>query len=143
MPCTFLAKGISERLLCSGKSTTETRKIIESICFIAQISGLAGLAGSHGSFGAALFCSGLIIGAAGFHNTAVAVNAQDLAPRHAGSAFGLVNTLGAIPGFLGVLFAGHLLHAFHSWPILFRLTAGIDLIGWGAFVIYGNAEPVI
>lgn len=143
MPCTFIAKAISERLLRSGKSTTETRKIIESICFIAQISGLAGLAGSHGSFGAALFCSGLIIGAAGFHNTSVAVNAQDLAPRHAGSAFGLVNTLGAIPGFLGVLLAGHLLHAYHSWPVLFRLTAGIDLIGWAVFVLYGSAESVI
>lgn len=50
------------------------------------------------TFQSAIFCLALIIGSAGFHNNAVAVNPSDLAPKHSGSAFGLMNTVGAIPG---------------------------------------------
>ena len=35
---------------------------------------------------------------AGFHNSAVIVNPQDLAPKHSGSVFGIMNAAGAIPG---------------------------------------------
>ena len=35
---------------------------------------------------------------AGFHNSAVIVNPQDLAPRHSGSVFGIMNAVGAMPG---------------------------------------------
>lgn len=37
-------------------------------------------------------------GGTGFHNNAVIVNPQDLAPAYSGSVFGLMNTFGAIPG---------------------------------------------
>lgn len=40
----------------------------------------------------------IIIGGTGFHNNAVIVNPQDIAPAHSGSVFGLMNTFGAIPG---------------------------------------------
>ena len=36
--------------------------------------------------------------ASGFHNAAVVVNPQDLAPKHSGSIFGVMNAAGAIPG---------------------------------------------
>ena len=35
---------------------------------------------------------------AGFHNSACIVNPQDLAPKHSGSVFGIMNAAGAIPG---------------------------------------------
>lgn len=38
------------------------------------------------------------LGGTGFHNNAVIVNPQDLAPNYSGSVFGLMNTFGAIPG---------------------------------------------
>lgn len=38
------------------------------------------------------------IGGTGFHNSAVVVTPQDIAPIHSGSVFGLMNTFGAIPG---------------------------------------------
>lgn len=40
----------------------------------------------------------LFEGGTGFHNNAVVVNPQDLAPAFSGSVFGLMNTVGAIPG---------------------------------------------
>lgn len=39
-----------------------------------------------------------IIGGTGFHNTAIAVNPSDLAPKHSGSVFGIMNSVGAVPG---------------------------------------------
>jgi len=50
------------------------------------------------SFQNAILCLALIIGGSGFHNNAIAVNPSDLAPKHSGSVFGLMNTVGAIPG---------------------------------------------
>ena len=40
----------------------------------------------------------LIIAGSGFHNSAIVVNPSDLAPKHSGSVFGFMNTVGAIPG---------------------------------------------
>lgn len=47
VPCTFLAKSISERLIKSGFGITATRKIVESICLITESIGLLVL----GNFG--------------------------------------------------------------------------------------------
>ena len=46
----------------------------------------------------ALFLMTLCLFSAGFHNAAVIVNPQDLAPKHSGSVFGIMNAFGAIPG---------------------------------------------
>ena len=35
---------------------------------------------------------------AGFHSSAIIVNPQDLAPKHSGSVFGIMNAAGAMPG---------------------------------------------
>lgn len=82
-------------------------------------------------------------GGSGFHNNAVTVNPQDLAPNHSGSVFGLMNTVGAIPGFLGVYLAGHILELTQSWPVVFSTAAGINLVGWIIFVVFGSAEPIV
>lgn len=50
------------------------------------------------TFQGAIICLAFIIGGSGFHNNAIAVNPSDLAPKHSGSVFGLMNTVGAIPG---------------------------------------------
>lgn len=39
-----------------------------------------------------------MVGGGGFHNSAVIVTPQDIAPIHSGSVFGLMNTFGSIPG---------------------------------------------
>ncbi len=36
--------------------------------------------------------------ATGFHNLGSVVNPQDLAPKHSGSVFGIMNAAGALPG---------------------------------------------
>ena len=55
-----------------------------------------------------LFLMTLCLFSAGFHNAAVIVNPQDLAPKHSGSVFGIMNAFGAIPGnILFFVFLGH------------------------------------
>lgn len=91
------------------------------------------------------------------------VNPQDLAPAYSGSVFGLMNTVGAIPGnlilltifskqlslkfsspgFLGVYLAGHILELTQSWPAVFSTIAGINLIGLFIFMVFGSAEPIV
>jgi MFS transporter, ACS family, solute carrier family 17 (sodium-dependent inorganic phosphate cotransporter), member 9 len=101
-----------------------------------------------------------LTGVSGFHNNAVTVNPQDLAPDHSGSVFGLMNTVGAIPGkypirfhpgfvinisstlgFLGVYLAGHILEL-TGWSAVFSTAAAINSTGWLIFIIFGSAEQI-
>lgn len=117
LPCTFLGKALSEKIIKTGYSVTVTRKIIETICFLIEVISLLFLgmeiilrkklynrikfkiiSAKVETFQSAIICLAFIIGGSGFHNNAIAVNPSDLAPKHSGSVFGLMNTVGAIPG---------------------------------------------
>nr|CAD7455016.1 unnamed protein product [Timema tahoe] len=91
----------------------------------------------------ALVCVSVAIAATGFHNCGITVNPQDLAPKHSGSVFGLMNTIGAVPGFLGVYLAGYILETTKSWVAVFQATAAINILGCIVFVIYGSAKPIV
>lgn len=113
-----------------------------------------------------------LIGGAGFHNSAVVVIPQDIAPVHSGSVFGLMNTFGSVPGingriflilstpkvhsltiflrsclillgFLGVYLAGHILELTQSWSAVFSTAALINTIGWIAFTVFGSSQKII
>ncbi|XP_076755304.1 major facilitator superfamily transporter 18 [Xylocopa sonorina] len=142
LPCTFLGKALSEKIIKSGYSITVTRKTIETICFLTEIISLLFLAKVE-TFQSAIICLAFIIGGSGFHNNAIAVNPSDLAPKHSGSVFGLMNTVGAIPGFLGVYFSGHILHVTHSWPVVFIFIAVIDALGCIIYLLFGSGQAII
>uniref|UniRef100_A0A6M2DGB8 Putative permease of the major facilitator superfamily protein n=1 Tax=Xenopsylla cheopis TaxID=163159 RepID=A0A6M2DGB8_XENCH len=142
VPCTVLARFFSEYLINRGTSLTLVRKIIQSLCFACEVLGLYFLSGSK-TFYEAMFWMVVIIGGTGFHNNGITVNPQDLAPTHAGSVFGLMNTVGSVPGFLGVYLAGHILEVTQSWPAVFNLTAAISLCGWLLYLVFGTAKPIV
>ncbi|XP_015121653.1 solute carrier family 17 member 9 [Diachasma alloeum] len=142
LPCTFVGKILSERLITTGYTVTTTRKIVETICFATQTINLLILATVQ-TFQAAMLCLMFIIGGTGFHNTAIAVNPSDLAPKHSGSVFGLMNSVGAVPGFLGVYLAGCILHMTHSWAAVFILTAFIDILGCVVYLTFGSGQAII
>ncbi|XP_019883372.1 solute carrier family 17 member 9 isoform X3 [Camponotus floridanus] len=142
LPCTFLGKIISERIIKAGYSVTLTRKTIQTICFVTEIGSLLFLTKVK-SFQSAVLCLALIIGGSGFHNNAIAVNPSDLAPKHSGSVFGLMNTVGAIPGFLGVYFSGYILHVTHSWAVVFSFIAVINALGCVIYILFGSGQAII
>ncbi|XP_032668385.1 solute carrier family 17 member 9 isoform X2 [Odontomachus brunneus] len=142
LPCTFLGKVLSERMIKSGFSVTVTRKTTQTVCFVTEIGSLLVLSKVE-TFQSAILCLALIIGASGFHNNAIAVNPSDLAPKHAGSVFGLMNTIGAIPGFLGVYLAGHILHITHSWSVVFLSIAVVNALGCIMYLLFGSGQAII
>lgn len=79
----------------------------------------------------------------GFHNCAVAVNPQDLAPLHSGSVFGLMNTIGAVPGFLSVYLTGYILEVTQSWAVVLNAAAAVNLVGLLLFLVFGSAESIV
>lgn len=96
-PCTYLGKYITDQLIARDWPVTRVRKIVETCCFIGQNIALLIMCRTK-NFHTALTCMTIIIGGTGFHNSAVVVTPQDIAPVHSGSVFGLMNTFGAIPG---------------------------------------------
>ena len=69
--------------------------------------------------------------------------AQDLVPEHAGSLFGLMNTAGAIPGFVGVYLTGFILHLSNgNWGAVFATTAVICFAGWLFYAIFGRGDRI-
>ncbi|XP_059484941.1 voltage-gated purine nucleotide uniporter SLC17A9 isoform X2 [Neocloeon triangulifer] len=142
IPATFLGRELSDRLLMRGFSVTNTRKIVEGTCLGVQAFGLL-IMPFMKNFWMAVFCSTCVIASSGLHNNAVMVNPQDLAPNLAGSVFGLMNTVGAIPGFVGVYFAGYILEVTDSWAQVFITTALINLAGCALYLLYGSGERVV
>ena len=97
VPSTIFAGWFSDFLISRRKSVTFVRKLTAgiSLCgtgfFLLIISYID-------NYNGALFVMACTVACCGFHNAGIMVNPQDLAPKHAGSVFGVMNTIGAIPG---------------------------------------------
>lgn len=142
IPCTFLGNWLTEKLISKGYTTTTTRKVIEVLCLGLQALGLL-LIPLFENYYWSLAWVTVAVSATGFHNSAILVNPQDLAPQHSGSVFGIMNTVGAIPGFTGVYLAGYILETTKQWSAVFQATAAINIFGCILFVWFGSAEPII
>lgn len=139
---TFIAKSMTERYIAQKYPLTRVRKIVQSYCFGLQNIALFAMCHTS-SFPVALLCMSIITGASGFHNSSCTINPQDLAPNHSGSVFGLMNTAGSVPGFLGVYLAGHILDLTQSWPAVFSTSIAINTVGWFTFVFFASTEPLV
>jgi len=58
-------------------------------------------------------------------------------------AVGLVNTVGAVQGFIGVYVAGYLLQTFHSWSAVFNSTAAIAFAGAVVYLTFASGEKIV
>lgn len=68
-------------------------------------------------------------------------NHADLSPRYAPFLLGMTNTVGALPGIVGVAVTGALLDATGSWEwALFAPSALFFVTGTAVFVHYGRSE---
>ncbi|KAK3791570.1 hypothetical protein RRG08_002926 [Elysia crispata] len=113
---------LADVMINSGFSVTFVRKFMESIALLGTAFFLS-LISFASSYYTCLTCLALAVACCGFHSSGILVNPQDIAPRHAGSVFGMMNMAGAIPGFIGVYVAGHILEATKSWNAVFGQTA--------------------
>ncbi|XP_075727681.1 major facilitator superfamily transporter 18 isoform X1 [Rhipicephalus microplus] len=139
--CSIGGGTVSDHLIRKGQPITKVRKLSEALCQLSKALLLPLVPWC--SYTWALLCVSLAVACSGFHNSGVFINPQDIAPLHAGSVFGLMNTIGAIPGFLGVYLAGYVVDATRSWSLIFYLTSLLNLVGCAAFLVFGRGQPIL
>ncbi|KAG5675181.1 hypothetical protein PVAND_005106 [Polypedilum vanderplanki] len=138
---TIVAKSLTDRLIAQKFKLTNVRKLVQSICFIAQNLSLLIVMNTK-NFTLALTSMCICIGVLGFHNSSLMVNPQDLSPSYSGSVFGLMNTFGSTCGFLGTYLAGHILELTQNWNAVFNIIIFINSIGLLIFSAFGSAEAI-
>lgn len=142
IPATAASGMVVDKLIASGLSVTFVRKLAATMALGGASVSLI-LLGYTSSFEAALACMTITIGCCGFHSGGILVNPQDIAPAYAGSVFGVMNTAGAVPGFVGVYIAGHILDVTGSWAMVFNATAVVCLFGCAVYVALGTGKKII
>ncbi|AED92837.1 unnamed protein product [Arabidopsis thaliana] len=140
---TSLASQFADYLITNGVDTTTVRKICQTIAFVApaicmtlssvdiglppwEIVGIltAGLALSSFAL-SGLYCT---------H--------QDISPEYASILLGITNTVGAVPGIVGVALTGFLLDSTHSWTMsLFVPSIFFYLTGTVVWLAFASSEP--
>lgn len=142
VPGTGIAWLFSRRLGKRGYSTGSIRKISEGIAMVTEAVCLIGV-GLSNNYSMALFLCTTAMFSKSFHNFGSAVNAMDIAPKHSGSVFGIINTVGSTSGFIGVYFVGCILDWTGSWSAVFNITAVINLVGITVFALFGSGVPIV
>ncbi|CAH8286234.1 unnamed protein product [Eruca vesicaria subsp. sativa] len=140
---TSLASQFADYLISNGVETTTVRKICQTIAFLApaicmtlssvdiglppwEIAGIltAGLALSSFAL-SGLYCT---------H--------QDISPEYASILLGITNTVGAVPGIVGVALTGFLLDSTHSWTLsLFVPSIFFYLTGTVVWLAFASSKP--
>ncbi|XP_076440135.1 LOW QUALITY PROTEIN: voltage-gated purine nucleotide uniporter SLC17A9-like [Babylonia areolata] len=133
---------MADHMIRKGYSVTFVRKLMETIA-LGGTSLFLVLLSFTNSYYSSLTCMAIAVACCGFHNSGILVNPQDIAPKHAGSVFGIMNMAGAIPGFVGVYIAGHILEATKSWTAVFNQTALVCMIGWTVYVLFGTGKKIV
>ncbi|CAJ1944686.1 unnamed protein product [Sphenostylis stenocarpa] len=67
---------------------------------------------------------------------------QDMSPEYASILLGITNTVGAVPGIVGVALTGYLLDLTHSWSIsLFAPSIFFYVTGTMVWLVFASSKP--
>lgn len=137
---TTVASQFADSLITSGVETTKVRKICQAIAFLspAACMTLSSLDLGLPSWGiVGLLTGGLALSS--FALSGLYCTHQDISPEYASILLGITNTVGAVPGIVGVTLTGILLDSTHSWSmslfvpsIFFYLTGTIVWLGFAS-----------
>lgn len=139
--CANLSGYIANRLLSEGYSVTFVRKLNGLIMFLGMAV-FSLLLNYVETFKQALIVMSLNVGMNAFGNCCIAINAQDLAPKHAGALHGFANSCGAFAGVVGVYITGYILESTGKWSSVFLVTAASSTIGLFTYLIFGSGERI-
>lgn len=133
---------IADGLLSRGMSVTTVRKFMQSV-------GLGGsaicvlFAGGPVSAGAALFLTCGALGLLALCYAGFAAAVIDMAPRHSDVLWSITNTLGTVPGIIGVAVTGWLVEVTNSYATAFTVTAALGAIGVITWLTLWNTRQTI
>jgi ACS family sodium-dependent inorganic phosphate cotransporter len=133
---------LSDRMIRNGVSVTTVRKIMQ--CGGLVVSG-AFLLATREAHSPAMAVTLLIVatGALGFTWCGFAPAILDIAPRHSGLLVGFTNTIGQIPGIVGIAVTGWLVDVTGTYAAAFVLSAALSIVGAIVFGVFFDAKPVV
>lgn len=129
-------------MIARGTSTTTVRKIM-------QISGLLGaaifilLVQFAESAGIAVLMLSAVMGFTAFTVLGYGTNYLDIAPNHAGLLMGITNTVGTIPGVVGVALTGFLIDVTGTYNSVFVMVAGVNIAGAVIWALFSSGERLV
>jgi ACS family sodium-dependent inorganic phosphate cotransporter len=133
---------VSDHIILRGVSVTTVRKLMQCGGLIASAACLLATRGAHTSTAALL----LLIGATvplGCTWCGFAPGNLDIAPRHSAVMVGFSNTIGQIPGIVGVAVTGWLIDMTRTYSAAFVLAAAVSALGALVFGCLFNARPLV
>jgi len=140
----------ADYLVQNHLGVTTVRKLAQSTAFLVPAACNLALAcftpedPSQLSHPTALYVGllSLAFAASAWSRAGLYCNHQDLSPKYASVLLGLSNTAGAVPGVVGVWFAGYLLDVTGgSWAnAVFLPSMAFQLLGAAVFIAFGSAE---
>ncbi|KAK4481946.1 hypothetical protein RD792_012859 [Penstemon davidsonii] len=140
---TSIASQLADSLISKGVETTVVRKLCQSIAFLSpatcMILSSVDLGLSPWEV-VLILTSGLALSS--FALSGLYCTHQDMSPEYASVLLGITNTVGAVPGIVGVALTGYLLDSTHSWGMsLFAPSIFFYLTGTIVWLALASSEP--
>ncbi|KAL9267006.1 putative anion transporter 6, chloroplastic [Drosera capensis] len=140
---TNIAAQLADNLISRGVDTTTVRKLCQTIAFVAPALCMTlssvdvGL--PHWEI-VGILTTGLALSS--FALSGLYCTHQDISPEYASILLGITNTVGAVPGIVGVALTGYLLDSTHSWSLsLFAPSIFFYLTGTAVWLTYASSKP--
>lgn len=132
----------ADALISYGVSTDTVRKIAQSAAFLGPAACLLGASVVQDQPLTSMALVTLSLGLSSFSLAGLYCNHADLSPKYAPVLIGATNTIGAVPGIVGVVAVGLLYDRTESWSIaLFAPSIVLFLVGTVVFTLFGTATP--
>ncbi|OIT29451.1 PREDICTED: probable anion transporter 6, chloroplastic [Nicotiana attenuata] len=140
---TGIASQFADSLISKGVDTSVVRKICQTIAFLSPATCMIL---SSLDFGlppwevVTILTGGLALSS--FALSGLYCTHQDISPEYASILLGITNTVGAVPGIVGVALTGFLLDSTHSWSIsLFAPSIFFYLTGTVVWLAFASSKP--
>ncbi|KAF7149447.1 hypothetical protein RHSIM_Rhsim03G0252700 [Rhododendron simsii] len=140
---TGIASQFADNLISNGVETTTVRKICQTISFLSPATCMVLTSLDLGLPPwevVAILTGGLALSS--FALSGLYCTHQDISPEYASILLGITNTVGAVPGIVGVALTGYLLDSTHSWGMsLFAPSIFFYLTGTIVWLAFASSKP--
>ncbi|GER33689.1 vesicular glutamate transporter 1 [Striga asiatica] len=140
---TAFASQFADSMIAKGVETTVVRKICQTIAFLSpatcMILSSVDLGLSPWEV-VSILTGGLALSS--FALSGLYCTHQDMSPEYASVLLGITNTVGAVPGIIGVALTGYLLDSTHSWGLsLFAPSIFFYITGTIVWLTLASSKP--
>ncbi|CAA0819939.1 Probable anion transporter 6- chloroplastic [Striga hermonthica] len=140
---TGFASQFADSMIAKGVETTVVRKICQTIAFLSpatcMILSSVDLGLSPWEV-VSILTGGLALSS--FALSGLYCTHQDMSPEYASVLLGITNTVGAVPGIIGVALTGYLLDSTHSWGLsLFAPSIFFYITGTIVWLTLASSKP--